>query len=76
MEALTDLDVRLMAIGLKKYITVITDSESGSVFGRYFPSTLPPIPKMKGGVFKPLTYEDIYGTKYCSMGILFIIYWL
>ena len=54
-----DLDVRLMGIGLKKNITIITDSESGSVFGRYFPSTSPPIPKMKGGVFKPLTYEDI-----------------
>lgn len=69
-----DLHVRLMAVGLKKNITVITDYESGSVFGRYFHSTPPPIPKMKGGVFKPSTYGDIYRTKYCSPGTLFIIY--
>lgn len=52
-------------------ITVITDSKSGSVFGWYFPSTPPLIPKMEGGVFKPLTYKDIYGTKYGSPGTLF-----
>ena len=62
-----------MAIGLNKNITVITDSESGKVFGRYFPSTPAFIPKMKGEVFKPLTYKDIYETKYYSQGTLFII---
>jgi len=39
-----DLEVRLLAIGLKRNITVIADPKSGSVFGQYFPCTPPPIP--------------------------------
>jgi len=34
-----DLDVRLLAIGLKRNIIVIADPSLGSVFGWYFPCT-------------------------------------
>ena len=45
-----DIELRLMAVGLKKDILVITDSSVGNVFARKFPYQPPPVPKMKGGV--------------------------
>ena len=51
----SDVELRLMAIG---YIIVITDSV-GSVFARKFPKEPPPIPKMKGGVFIPMTSSEL-----------------
>ena len=46
-----DFELRLMAIGLKRDIIVITDSTTGSAFGRRFPKEPPPVEKMKGGCF-------------------------
>ena len=54
-----DLDVRLMAIGLQRDIIVVTASHDGSTYARKYFSQPPPLPKMKGGVFVPLTTEDL-----------------
>ena len=54
-----DLEIRLMAIGLKKEVTVITDSTVGNVFARKYPHQPPPVSKMKGGVFIPLTCDEL-----------------
>jgi len=44
-----NLEIRLMAIGLEKEVTVITDSTVGNVFAWKYPSHPPPVPKVKGG---------------------------
>ena len=54
-----DLELRLMAIGLKREITVITDSTVGNTFARQYPCQPPPIPKMKGGLFIPLSADKL-----------------
>ena len=54
-----DLELRLMAIGLKREITVITDSTVGNTFARQYPRQPPPIPKMKGGLFIPLSADKL-----------------
>ena len=61
-----------MAIGLKRDIIVITDSTTGSVFGWRFPKEIPPVKKMKGGVFEPLTLQDLYTNK--NGNSLYVIY--
>jgi len=53
----SDLDVRLMAIGLQRDIIVVTALLDGSTYARRYLSQPPPLPKMKGGVFIPLTTE-------------------
>ncbi|XP_065884579.1 uncharacterized protein [Dysidea avara] len=54
-----DLEIRLMAIGLKKEVIVVTDSTVGNVFARKYPYQPPPVSKMKGGVFIPLTCDEL-----------------
>ena len=54
-----DLEIRLMAIGLKKEIIVITDSAVGNAFARQYPCQPPPIPVMKGGLFVPLSGDEL-----------------
>ena len=53
-----DVEIRLMAIGLKKEVTVITDSV-GDAFARKYPCQPPPVSKMKGGVFIPLSGDEL-----------------
>ena len=52
-----DLELRLLAIGLQRDIVVITTATNGCTFARKFPSQPPPIHKMAGGIFVPLTAE-------------------
>jgi len=54
-----DLELRLLAIGLKRDIVVITDVHNGSTYARQFPSKPPPIPKMRGGIFVPWTSVEL-----------------
>jgi len=58
-----DLEIRLMAIGLNKQVTLITDSSVGNVFAQKYPCH---VPKMKGGVFIPLTCDNLC-TQYDSL---------
>lgn len=45
-----DLEVRLLAIGMKRDIVVITTASNGcSCYARKFPCQPPPLPKMRGG---------------------------
>ena len=67
-----DFELRLMAISLKRDIIVITDSTTGSAFGCRFPKEPPPLKKMKGGVFLPLTLQDLYASK--NQNYLYVIY--
>ena len=55
----SDLELRLLAIGLKGDIMVITEVHDGSTYVRHFPSKPLPIPKMRGGNF-------ISSNKLCS----------
>jgi len=54
-----DLEIRLMAIGLKKEVTVITDSAVGNSFAQKYPYQPPPVSKMKGGLFTPLSCDEL-----------------
>ena len=53
-----DLEVHLLAIGLHRNIVVIT-AFNGITFARKFPSEPPPLPKMRGGIFVPLTTQQL-----------------
>ena len=66
-----DVELRLMAIGLKQNIIVITDSVN--VFARKFPKEPPPIPKLKG-VFIPLTSSELYVNTSLAKECLIIVY--
>ena len=59
-ETTNGVKIQLMAIGLEKEVTVITDSTVESVFVQKYPSHPPTVPKMKGGVFIPLTCNDLF----------------
>ena len=63
-----DVELRLMAIGLKQNIIVITDSVN--VFARKFPKD----PKLKGGVFIPLTSSELYANTSLAKECLIIVY--
>ena len=54
-----DLEIRLLAIGLHRDIAVITATSNGSTFARMYPSKPPPLEKMKGGVFNPVSTEQL-----------------
>lgn len=54
-----DIELRLMAVGLKKDILVITDSSVGNVFARKFLYQPPPVPKMKEGIFIPVSSDEL-----------------
>jgi len=67
-----DLEIRLLAIGLHRDIVVITATSNGSTFARMYPSKPPPLEKMKGGVFNPVSYV-INGT---TVNLLLYCYFL
>ena len=54
-----DLEVRLLAIGLKRDIVVLTDASNGATYARRFPYQPPPIPKMAGGIFIPISTKEL-----------------
>lgn len=55
-----DVDLRLLAIGLHKDIVVLTASgNENCTFARRFPCQPPPVPKMRGGIFVPLTTNEL-----------------
>ena len=54
-----DLEVRLLAIGLKRDIVVLTDASNGATYARRFPCQPPPIPKMAGGIFIPVSTKEL-----------------
>ena len=54
-----DIELRLMVVGLKRDIMVVTDSNLGNLFACKFPHQLPPVPKMTGGVFIPVTSDEL-----------------
>ena len=56
-----DLELRLLAIGLKRDIVVLTAVHDGSTYARQFPCQAPPIPKMRGGIFIPLSSNELCG---------------
>ena len=51
-----------MAVDLKRDTIVITDSKLGNVFTHKYPHQPPPIPKMKGGIFIPVTSNKLCGS--------------
>ena len=53
-----DLEIRLMAIALHRDIVVLTSGTDGS-YARRFPCKVPPLPKMRGGVFIPITSDEL-----------------
>ena len=71
-----DIELRLMAVGLKRDILVITDSSVGSVFARKFPSQPPPVPKMKGGFFIPVSSGELCSSEQStqSQNCLIVVY--
>ena len=54
-----DLEVRLLAIGLQRDVVVVTATTNGSTFARKYPSQPPPVTKMAGGVFIPLSSQEL-----------------
>ena len=54
-----DLEVHLLAIGLQRDVVVVTAATNGSTFARKYPSQPPPVTKMAGGVFIPLSAEEL-----------------
>jgi len=62
-----------MAIGLKRNILVITDSPV-SVFGLKFPQEPPPVKKMKGSLFIPVTSDELCANKNLAKDCLDIVY--
>ena len=56
-----DLELRLLAIGLKRDIAVITSVQKGeSSFARRFPCEAKLSQKMRGGIFIPLTCYELF----------------
>jgi len=68
-----DLELRLMAIGLKQSIVFITDS-TVSVFAHKFPQEPPPVSKMKGGIFIPVTAHELCASDNVAKDSLIIVY--
>ena len=56
-----DLEVWLLAIGLKRDVVVLTAAHDGSTYARQFPSQPPPISRMRGGIFIPLSSSELCG---------------
>ena len=55
-----DVELRLLAIGLHRDIVVLTTSSNQNyTFARKFPCDPPPVPKMRGGIFVPLTTNEV-----------------
>ena len=56
-----DIELRLLAIGMQRDIVVLTaTSDQTCTFARKFVCTPPPVmPKMRGGIFIPLTTDEL-----------------
>jgi len=54
-----DLELWLLAIGIQRDIVVIISDYHNSYYARKFPCQPPPLPKMKGGIFIPLTGKEL-----------------
>ena len=54
-----DLEARLLAIGLKRDIVVLTSARDDVYYARRFPCQPPLIPKMQGGIFNPLSTNEL-----------------
>lgn len=53
-----NLEIRLLAFALQRDTVVPTSGTDGS-YARRLPYTLPPFPKMRGGVFIPITSDEL-----------------
>ena len=63
-----DLELRLLAIGLKRDIVVITSVDSGeSSYARRFPCEPKPSQKMRGGIFIPLSCNEFCSWWQCTV---------
>ena len=63
-----DLELRLLAIGLKRDIIVITSVDnSESSYAKRFPCEPEPSQKMRGGIFIPLSCNDLCSWWQCTM---------
>ena len=62
-----DLELRLLAIGLKRDIVVVTsvDNREGS-YARQFPCAPTPSQKMRGGIFIPLSCDELCSWWQCT----------
>ena len=69
-----DIELWLMAVGLKRDIIVFTDSNLGNVFARKFPHQPPPVPKMKGEIFIPVTSDELCSSNQSIQNCLIIVY--
>ena len=49
----SDLEVRLLAIGLKRDIVILTAVHDSNSYAHRYPCEPPSIPKMGGGIFIP-----------------------
>ena len=54
-----DTELRLLAIGIKRDIIVITAQADHDCFARKFMHQPPPVPKMRRGVFTPLSASEL-----------------
>ena len=68
-----DLEIRLLAIALHRDIVVLTSAIDGS-YTRKFPCKLPPLPKMRGGVFIPITSDELCNQWHLASPPLLIIF--
>ena len=55
----SDLEVQLLAIELKRDIVVLTSARDGGSYAHRFPYEPPPIPKMQGGIFIPISTNEL-----------------
>lgn len=55
----SDLEVRLLAIGIGREIVVITGSGDSYTCARRFLCHPPPVPKMRGGIFIPIDITEL-----------------
>ena len=70
-----DLEIRLLAIGIKREIVVITASGNDVTSARRFSCHPSPIPKMRGGIFIPVDVAELSTQlKYYNPHPLLIIY--
>ena len=54
-----DLEVQLLTIGLKRDIVVLTAAQDGSTYSRRCSCQPPPVPKMSGRIFIPLSTNEL-----------------
>ena len=55
----SDLEVRLLVLGIGREIVVITESGVSYTCARRFLCHPPPVPKMRGGIFIPIDITEL-----------------